>query len=104
MRQTNVIVSVGFGKGKLSIFGSSRPEHNYSIVRKFSTSLSLVYHPLTESVWRIPNKNPGEVLTFDFFKFNFICQEHPELCIDLLPKNFWNSSMDLGRKGLGQTN
>ncbi|XP_075246436.1 uncharacterized protein LOC142339953 isoform X1 [Convolutriloba macropyga] len=102
-RHTNVVLSVGFGKGNLSISGTHSPQHNYTIIRKIRTSLSLMYHPLTESQFEVPSESPGSVLTFKIFKTFFICPENPEICRqEQLPNNLGSRIFDIGRKGFGQ--
>ena len=71
----NIITKVGFGKGKLL-----RSNHHVSLnfqKRGAPYRLRIGRHHWTPP---IPYENPGDFLTFRWFKLNIMCQDQPWIC------------------------
>ena len=70
--EANVITLVGFGTGKLKRY------HHYGKPAVFGVP----YQLKISSSWteKIPYENPGDFLTFRWFKYNVMCLDQPWIC------------------------
>ena len=70
----NVIIKLGFGTGHLRrithLLGLARQQFGVSYILKVGNKWSP----------KIPFENPGDFLTFDWFKVNIVCRDQPWIC------------------------